>query len=74
MSIFRLLTCFGLAHRGIGIDHPDWHRSGNVYDTDAVSGFAKTTPVFSTDGANLSSELKRIAPTDARNKAFCPVL
>ncbi|MFB3106211.1 MAG: hypothetical protein ACE1ZA_15005, partial [Pseudomonadales bacterium] len=37
------------AHRRCETDCPNWRRSRHSYDTDAVSGFAKTPPVFSTD-------------------------
>ena len=37
------------AHRGIERDRPNWRWSPEFRDTDAVSGFVQTHPVFSTE-------------------------
>ncbi len=49
MTWIARLANFGAGHRRRECDGPNWHRSPECRDTDAVSGFTKTTPVFSTD-------------------------
>ena len=52
MTWIARLANFGAGHRRRECDGPNWHRSPECRDTDAVSGFTKTTPVFSTGARN----------------------